>query len=496
MEQNVVPGGLLGGQYKPLTEAQVERICEAALTVLEETGIQVLPSPCREVWRGAGAKIDEARHRVFIPRPLVAQALSTAAHQVRLCGQRPEYDLDLGSTRVYMGTGGAAIKVLDLDGQVRDSRLQDLFDIGRLVSRLENIHFYLTPVIALDVPEEIRNLNSIYASLSATTKHVMSGCLRPENVGQVKKLAATIAGDEEALRQRPITSFITSCVVSPLRYVPKAVEILDEVVHQGMPVVVSSAPLAGATAPAALAGTLVELMAEQLSAVTYVNLLNPGHPFILGCVPSVADLRTGRFSSGSPEFALMNAASAQIAQHLGLPVYNSAGLTDSKIPDIQAGYERGMSSATAALTGANFVHHTAGLLEATLAVAYEQYVIDDDVNGSAMRMVRGIEVTEETLSVDVIHEVCNGDGHFIGHPQTLALMRSEYRYPHTSDRAARQDWEQKGALDMRERAKIKARQLLNGQWPTHIPDELDARIRAEFEILLPRELMKAGGQSW
>jgi trimethylamine--corrinoid protein Co-methyltransferase len=171
-------------------------------------------------------------------------------------------------------------------------------------------------------------------------------------------------------------------------------------------------------------------------------------------------------------------------------VYNSSALTDSQLPDVQAGYEKGLSSATCALAGANFIHHSAGFLEAMLTVAYEQYVIDDDINGSVMRLVRGIEVTDETLSVAFINEVCDGEGHFLGHPQTLELMKSEYRYPHTSDRSDRADWEQAGSLDMRERARIRARELLDTQWPTHIPDEVDARVRAEFDILLPREVMK------
>jgi trimethylamine--corrinoid protein Co-methyltransferase len=449
-----------------------------------------MPSPCREVWRRAGARLDEARHRVFIPRRLVDEALHTARREVHLCGQTPEHDMLLGGARVYLGTGGAAVKVLDLDGQVRHSRLQDIFDIGRLVSALDNIHFYLRPVVARDIPAEDLDLNTYYVALGSTRKHVMGNCFSPEAVRRVVKLAAIIAGGEEALRARPFVSWTNCWTVSPLRYAPETVSVLDEIVRQGMPVAISSAPQAGATSPVTVAGTLVQITAEQLSGLIYVNLLHPGHPVLLGYVPSVADLRTGAFSGGSPEFALMNAAAAQLAQHFGLPVYNSSALSDSKVPDVQAGYEKGISSVTAALAGANYIHHSAGFLESLLAVAYEQYVIDDDINGAVMRMVRGIEVTDETLAVDVIHEVCNGEGHFLGHPQTLSLMNTEYYYPHTADRRTRADWEAAGALDMRERARQRARELLSTQWPTHLSDDLDARLRAEFNSLLPRELMR------
>lgn len=487
---NVVPPGLPGGQYRPLTDEQVRRIHDAALTVLEHTGIEVMPSPCREVWRKAGARIDEERNRVYIPRRLVEVGLSAAAREVRLCGQTPEFDLTLGGARVYMGTGGAAVKVLDLDGAVRESHLQDIFDIGRMVEALDNIHFYLRPVVARDIPVEALDVNTYYAALAATRKHVMGNSFNPHDVREVVRLASMIAGGSEALRARPFISWTNCWTVSPLRYAPETVQVLDEIVVQGMPVAISSAPQAGATSPATLAGTLVQLTAEQLSGITYINLMSPGHPVLMGFVPSVADLRTGAFSGGSPEFALMNAAAAQMAQHFGLPVYDSSALSDSKVPDVQAGYEKGISSATAALAGANFIHHSAGFLESLLTVAYEQYIIDDDINGSVMRLVRGIEVTDETLAVDVIHQVCNGEGHFLGHPQTIERMNTEYYYPHTGDRRTRADWESAGALDMRERAKKRARELLTSQWPTHISDDLDASIRAEFNILLPREVMR------
>jgi trimethylamine--corrinoid protein Co-methyltransferase len=489
---NVSPPGLLGGQYKPLTGIQIQRIHDAALTVLEETGIEVMPSVCREVWRKAGARIDEGRNRVFIPRRLVEEGLSRAAREVRLCGQSPEYDMVIGGTRVYLGTGGAAVKVLDLDGNVRESHLRDIYDIGRMVNALDNVHFYLRPVVARDIPVEALDLNTYYAALAATPKHVMGNCFSPQTVQQVIRLAAMIAGSDAALRERPFVSWTNCWTVSPLRYAPETVETLDEIVRQGMPVAISSAPQAGATSPVTLAGTLVQLTAEQLSGITYINLMRPGHPALLGYVPSVADLRTGAFSGGGPEFALMNAAAAQLAQHFSLPVYNSSALSDSKVPDIQAGYEKGISSATAALAGANFIHHSAGFLESLLCVAYEQFIVDDDINGAVMRMVRGIEVTEETLAVDVIRQVCNGEGHFLGHPQTLSLMNTEYYYPHTADRSTRDTWESAGALDMRERAKRRARELLRTRWPTHISEQLDARIRAEFDILLPREIMKPG----
>jgi trimethylamine--corrinoid protein Co-methyltransferase len=293
------------------------------------------------------------------------------------------------------------------------------------------------------------------------------------------------------LRERPFLSFITSWTVSPLRYAPETVEVLTEVVRQEMPVFLSSAPQSEATSPAALAGSLVQINAEELSGIVFTQLVRPSTPVVLGYVPSVSDLRTGNFVGGAPEFALMHAAVAQLGQFYNLPVYNSSGLTDAKVPDIQAGYEKGITGLAAALAGANYIHHSAGFLESMLTIAYEQYVIDDDVNGSIMRLVRGIEVTDETLSVDVIEQVCRGEGHYLGTQQSLELMNSEYYYPHTGDRQRRQDWEAAGSQNMRERARGRAREILRSHQPPPLPPGVDTAIRERFDIVLPPALAGA-----
>jgi trimethylamine--corrinoid protein Co-methyltransferase len=334
--------------------------------------------------------------------------------------------------------------------------------------------------------------------LANTSKHVTGNCFSVKSVREVVEMASLVAGGRESLRQRPIISVTNCWMVSPLRFAPETTETLTEAVRAGIPVSLVSAPQSGATSPASLVGTLVQVVAEELAGITYVQLLRPGHPILYGGMPLVSDLRTGNMSGGGAELALMNAGSAQMAQFYGMAIYSSSALTDSKIPDIQAGYEKGLTTAAVALAGAQYNHHSAGMLESMLAVAYEQYVIDDDINAQAMRLVKGLEVSEESLSLAVIEEVCNGRageapaGHYLGHPQTLAMMQSEYLYPHTAERATRQDWEQAGGLDMRERARRRARAVLGASFPEIIPDAVDRQIRNEFNILLPREVMLPG----
>lgn len=488
-----LPPGLPGGRYRPLDEAGVDRIHNASLTVLERTGVRIVDSECRTLFERAGALVDREADRVFIPRTLVEDALSKANRQVKLYSRDGRFDLDLRRGRVHLGTGGAAVKVVDLEsGRARQSVLRDLYDIGRIVDTLDNTHFYLRPVVARDMDNELIDLNTFYASMAGTTKHVMGSCYFPAKVAELKQLAVMIAGDEAAFLARPFMSINLGFMVSPLQFAPETVETLIEAVRAGFPIALVAAPLAGATAPASLVGTLVQVMAETLAGLTFVQLLAPGHPLLMGNMPLLADLRTGNMIGGTAELALMNAAAAQICHRYDLPIYNTCGMTESKLPDVQAGYEKGMTVAVTALAGAEYNHHASGMLESLLAVAYEQYIIDDDLNGNVMRLVKGLQVTEEALSVDVIHEACNGDNHFLAAPQTLALMHEEYYYPHTADRGTRDEWERQGGLDMRELARRRAREILRQHYPEAIDSSLDAAIRSSFDIRLPVEFTRPG----
>ena len=486
-----VKPGLEGGYYKPLTDAEVVQIHEAALSVLEKTGVYIEDSECRDILQKAGARVDPTIDRVYFSAGLIEQSLKCANRNVIFYGRNPQHNLHLSGNKVYLGTGGAAVKVLDLEtGQARDSVLRDIYDIGRLVDTLQNIHFYLRPVVARDMSNDDIDVNTLYACFASTQKHAMVSCYFPEKVAELKKLAMLVAGSEEAFVKRPFFSINFGFVVSPLRFAPETIETMTTSVRAGIPIVLTSAPQSGATSPASLVGTLVQTIAEELAGITYIQCLKPGHPLLMGGMPLVADLRTGSMVGGSAELALMNAAATQLTHFYDLPIYNTCGITDAKVPDVQAGFEKGITIAATALAGANYNHHAAGMLESLLTVAYEQYVIDDDIGGQIMRLVRGFEVNEETLSLDVIHEAALGEGHYLGHPQTLAMMHSEYVYPHTADRTNRTNWEEAGSWDMRQIARHQAQETLKTHFPTYLSPELDAKIRGEFNILLPPDIMQ------
>lgn len=479
--------GSAGTQYRPLSEQQVETIHEAALTILENIGVthEEGLSGTIDMLEKAGAKVDRTAARVRFPRELISEHVAKAPAEVIFYGRDKKYDLILGSNRVHMGTGGTALTILDLEtGAARQTRLRDIFDIGRIVDRLDNIHFYMRPVVPWDIPPEAYDVNSFYACMRATPKHVMCGCNFLEGFEQVVKMAGMIAGGKEKLIERPFISTTACFAISPLKLCTDSTRIMQAAIRHRIPVALSSAPMAGSTAPMTMAGQLAQLHAEELCGITICQLTNPGAPLLYGGIPGAANLASMGYSGGAVECGMMNAAIHQLAHHVGVPNYNSAALSDAKLPDIQAGWEKGLTILLAAMGGSNYVHHAAGMLESMLAVAYEQYIIDDEIIGSAMKALQGITVDEQHLALEVIDQVGPG-GNFITADHTMEHMRSEFFQGNgVADRKIRESWEEEGALDARERARRMAHAWLAEPEKSYIAEDIDRRIRETFEILL------------
>ena len=227
-----------------------------------------------------------------------------------------------------------------------------------------------------------------------------------------------------------------------------------------------------------------------MASLLLIDLIKPGHPVIFGPWPFVTDLRTGAFSGGGGEEAIMSAASAQITNYCGLVSSVGAGMTDAKSPDAQAGYEKGISIVMAALAGCNNVSESSGMMASLMGCSYESLVIDNEMLGMVMRVVRGIEVNDDTLSYDVIKKTIKGEGHFLRSSQTLSLMKTEYLYPELADRSRQEEWEVEGSPDMRKRAELHARKILNSHYPVYIDDETDKKIRDRFPIKITKNIIK------
>ncbi len=478
--------GLSGGTYNPLTDAEIQRIHRAALKACEEIGFADAPPSGVKLLTEAGAILGDDG-RIRIPSALIEDMLAKAARDITLCGQNPKHDLHLSGNKVHYGTAGAAVHMVDVEKrEYRESTMQDLYDAARIVEQLDNVHFFQRCMVCRDITDGLElDINTIYACVRGTTKHIGTSFVEPENMPDCIEMIHMLAGGEAAYRERPFISNSNCFVVPPMKFATESCQVMEACIRAGMPVLLLSAGQAGATAPAPIAGAIVQAVAECLAGVVYVNALSPGHPAIFGTWPFVSDLRTGAMSGGSGEQALLTAGCAQMHRFYGLPGGAAAGIADAKLPDMQAGWEQGISNVMAGMAGLNMVYESVGMHASLLGFCFESLILGDDILGQCQRCVRGIEVTDDTLSLEVMRSVCmEGPGHYLGHDQTLGLMQTEYVYPALGDRTSPKEWLEIGRPDLVKKAIERKRQILDEIFPDHLARERDRAVRDRFKIHL------------
>ena len=481
---NPAPPGQQGGQYRPLSETDLQDIHDTALRLLEELGMGEVPARLADVLIGAGAE-DLGNGRIGLPRAMVREMIARAAKVFTFHGRDPARSIELGGKAVHFGTGGAAVQVLDLEsGLYRPSTLRDLHDFTRLQDTLANVSWFTRCCIATDVEDPYDlDVNTAYALLKNTTKPVATAFTLAEHVTPIVEMFDIAAGGKGAFAARPFVKAHISPVISPMRFGEDAVEVVFECLKHNIPVSCITAAQAGATAPATLAGFLAQSLAETLASLVMVNTIRPGHPMVFSNWPLVIDLRTGAFAGGGGEIAVLNAASAQLSNWLGLPSGVAASMTDAKAIDAQYGVEKGMTSLAAALAGGNLIYESSGMTASLLGASFEAFILDDEMHSATYRALRGIEVSEENLGFEAICEAVLGDGHFLGGAQTMTAMERDYFYPALADRDTPRSWEDKGAPDAWALAREKAREVLAGHHPAYLSKEEDAAIRRTFRIM-------------
>ena len=475
--------GLEGGRYRPLSEEDIAQIHDTAMRVFEEVGVQVSSDKALAFFRDAGADIDD--HVVRLPRQTVMELVKRAPSEVTLYGREPQHNLNLGGTRVYAGTGGTALNIIDTrTGERRSATLKDLKDIARLVDGLENIHFFLLPTYPSEVAAENVDVNRFFSGLDNTSKHIMGGVYTPEGLADVIRMAQLVAGSADALRREPIVSIIL-CAISPLMIDGVYGDMIISVAQAGLPVALPAEPLCGSTSPVTLASNVVIQTVDSLAEVCLTQLVNPGTPALFGSVASTNDFRDLKYITGAIEMGLLNTASAQMAQFYGLPFYATAGMSDAKTIDAQCGYESALTTLLCALGGANFIHDAAGLMDFALSVSYEKYVVDNEIIGMAMRAVEGIKVNEDTLAFDLIKEV-GPAGHFVYARHTRQHMRSQHYQPTLSDREHMESWQAQGRKDAGARAREKVDKILSTPG-YRLPPDVRQKILKEIPGIIDGE---------
>lgn len=474
-----------GGRYRPLSDDDCTRIIEAAFAILGSTGIGATPEWLTTLLlkRGAQQRDDG---RIVFPPDTVERALKNASHRVSLPGFDENRGLDIGNNYVHVGTGGAAVQTLDAaTGEYRESNLNDLYEMMRVLEQCKSVHYGIRPMIARDMSTPLDlDINTAYACLKATSKPIGVSFDNAAHVEKITSMFDLALGGEDRFRKQPFCFAVIVHIVSPLCFAGEGVDIMRAAIDAGMPLQICTAGQAGATSPASLAAALAQGLAESIAGAIVVDAIKPGHPCIYAFLPFISDLRTGAMTGGSGESAVANAAAAQLLRCLDMPATVSAGMTDSKIQDVQAGYEKGYSITLAAQAGADMINLSVGMLGSIMVGSAESLLIDNEMCGAILRTVRGIEVNDELLDLESIERVVCGEGHFLGEPQTLKLMKTEYVYPELSDRQSVADWLDGGSTQIWDRARQQVAKILSDSPPTHLSSNADARIREAFAIKL------------
>jgi len=479
-----------GGQLKILNSDELYEIHLATLEILERVGVKVSEQKALRMLAEAGASVDFKEKIARIPGYIVEEAIEKAPSGFTLFGRDPKYKLRLQDKRVYFSMGGQSVNVLDLEtGKHRASTLKDCENFYRLADALENVHHTTIVVAPRDVPDSVAHVHELFVGFRSTTK-----TLDGETYGQAAvldsiRMASVVAGGEEELKKRPLLLGFHN-PISPLQHSEKLTEGLMLYAQYKQPVIVAPEAQAGATAPVTLAGLLAQQNAEVLSGILIAELVNPGAPVLFGTVSTIMDMKTGNLAYGAIEAGLINVATAQLAHYYGLPSRGTGGGTESKTPDIQGGFEKAMTLMMAALAGINFIYNAAGTLESTLTASYEQAVIDNEICGMVSRALRGIEISDETLAIDVIGDVGPG-GQYLDQRHTLKYLEKEHYIPKIINRQKREKWKKAGSKDLREAAREAAKRILK----EHQPEPLDRDIEQELKMIVreveKRELKKS-----
>jgi len=460
--------------FEVLSPAEVQQIDAASMQILESVGLRVDLKKARDAFREAGAHVDEEARSVRIPEKLVRWAIDHAPGQFTLYGADPDFRMEIGTDQVNFAALGTPTRFVDTEtGELRPTTLEDLRNHLRLIDGLDHISNSQMDIWPNDIPMTTIHAEAILAWAQNCRKPFGMGCYGAMASEDMARMMAIAVGGKEELKRRP-RFFVICSVMSPLQMIKLQLEGMFFFAEYGQPMAMSPEAMAGATAPATLAGLLAQQNAEILAHVTLAQIIAPGTPVLYGNVSTITDMATGNVALGAVESGLITAAAAQLARYYGLPCRALGGATDSNTLDLQCMLERVSTLLPAVLAGVHFIT-CGGTLESTTSGSHPLLVLDDELCGLALRLARGIEVSEETLAVELIKEV-GWQGHYLDQLHTARHYRREHFLPRLLRRESREVWESKGSKTALDLARERVRELL----ARHKPRELEPAVEKEL----------------
>lgn len=474
---------------KFFTTEHIDRIHQASLEILEDVGILVHNDKAREIYEARGCVIDKNTGLVKIPGKVVENYRQAFVPTYTFTARDPGFDKTIPENSPIVVTGSSAPNIVDPHtGKERRATSTDIANIAYLINEMEGFDVFSISTLANDAPKGQFSLSRFYPALKNCKKPVRSNTLNMDDLYKVLELGYLIAGSKEAYFERPFINHHYCPVVSPLTMDVESTEAVIYLTEIGLPVYGTIVPNAGMTSPMTMTGTLVLGNAEFLALAVLIQMIRPGAPIIYATLPTVADMRTGNYTPGAIETGMLHMAHSEMAQFYGVPSGGYIGLTNAHSNDAQSGYETGMNTTAGLLSGVD-LFNMGGLLDSLTAFDFSKAVIDNEIALMLKRLKRGMEFSEENISLDIIKEVGPG-GMYIDNAQTIKNMRDIAFLPKVASREIRSQWEESGKLDAHSRALKIAEEIFSVENPVSFSPELDAKIHAHFPGIV------AGDVSW
>ncbi|MFW6104797.1 MAG: trimethylamine methyltransferase family protein [Candidatus Bipolaricaulota bacterium] len=468
-------------RFNILSEDDKEQLYDGALEILQHTGMRVDHEEARSIFAGAGARVED--NMVYLPPNLVNDAVEKAPKKVLIYDRNGELSMRLGGTNSYFGSGTDVPRTLDKNGEMRNPRPEDLAEWAKICDYLDNIDFSSPTGLLRDEPENIQDILEARQIISTTTKPMMFCSWDDQGTKDIFDMAAIAVGGKEQLKAKPyILHYIEP--VTPLSH---SKEVMAQTIFgakNNLPTIYTPMPSGGAVSPMTFAGSIALGLAESLTGITLGQLVNEGAPMITGGIYSILDMKTSSFVYGGPEFLLMNGAVAEMSNYLELPMFGTAGVTDSKQVDAQAAIEATLNIATQSLVGANLIHDV-GYLSSGLLYSYDHLVMSDEIIGMVKRIMKGIDTSGDRIPLDLINEI-GPKGNFLNTSHTMDNFKEEHWQPSLMDRTNFDAWEKNGSKTMGDRISEKTAEILE----THEPPLLEQSKQDKLDEIIEEEREK------
>jgi trimethylamine---corrinoid protein Co-methyltransferase len=463
----------------------IQRIVHEGFEVLAHVGVIVESKEAVDLLRDAGCGVKN--DRILIPQTVVEKSLTTVPARISLFDRSGRLAMDLQGDNVHFDPGSAALTILDWPSQrQRKPVTRDLMQFSRLTDALPHLAAQSTGLISSDVPGQIADRYRLFIALQNSTKPVVTGTFAVEAFPVMRELLTAVRGSSRKLAQQPLAIF-DCCPSPPLKWSHLTCQALMDCARAGIPAEFVSMPLTGGTAPVTLTGALVQHTAETLSGVVIGQLAQPGAPLIYGGSPAAMDLRTGTTPMGAIETMMIDCSYARIGKYLNMPTHAYMALSDAKILDAQAGLETGIGAILAALSGINVISGP-GMLDFESCQCLEKLIVDNEICGMALRLLRGVEAREERMAEDLFGDLSLGD-HFLTSPTTLKWARREIQFPgDVIDRLNYESRQRMGEWSTGERAHRRVQEILTN----HHPEPLDPQLQSELARIMLADAKKYG----